>query len=94
MSKFSAKLSLAVLLGSVNLGLAEVAHADVKWVETLRGYCPEVCQKNAEYKYNKENAAYKFAVPGGVNPRATKARGSESVYYVCATQLFWMANRL
>ncbi|RKZ43210.1 MAG: hypothetical protein DRR00_30115 [Candidatus Parabeggiatoa sp. nov. 3] len=22
--------------------------------------------------------------PGGINPRATKARGSESVYYVCA----------
>jgi len=33
----------------------------------------------------KENAAYKFAVPGGINPFAVKARGSESVYYICAT---------
>jgi hypothetical protein len=26
-----------------------------------------------------------FAVPAGINPRATKARGTEQVYYVCAT---------
>ena len=75
MSKFSVKLSLVILLGSLNLGLAEVAKADMKWVETINQYCPTVCQQTD----------YKFAVPGGINPRATKARGSESVYYVCAT---------
>jgi len=76
MSKFSAKLSLVILLGSLNLGVAEVAQADMKWVESLSEFCPTVCQKTD----------YKFAVPGGINPRATKARGSESVYYVCATR--------
>ncbi|RKZ58716.1 MAG: hypothetical protein DRR08_15710 [Candidatus Parabeggiatoa sp. nov. 2] len=60
---------------SLNLGVAEVAQAEVKWVESLNGFCPTVCQQTD----------YKFAVPGGINPRATKARGSESVYYVCAT---------
>jgi hypothetical protein len=74
MSKFSVKLSLVILLGSLNLGLAKVAQADVKWVESLRGFCPTVCQKTD----------YKFAMPGGINPKATKARKSESVYYVCA----------
>ena len=80
MTIFSIRLIMSVL----SLGVAEVAQADMKWFETFNGYCPEVCQKNAEDKHNKENAAYKFAVPGGVNPRATKARGSESVYYICA----------
>jgi hypothetical protein len=73
MSNTFTKLSL--IISVLGLGLAEVAKADVKWVETLRGFCPTVCQQTN----------YKFAVPGGINPRATKARGSESVYYVCAT---------
>ncbi len=30
-------------------------------------------------------ANFKFAVPAGINRKATKARKSESVYYVCAT---------
>ncbi len=45
------------------------------WIETIRQACPSVCQKTD----------YKFAVPAGIHPRATKARGTESVYYVCAT---------
>ncbi|MEK8016876.1 MAG: hypothetical protein VSS75_008405 [Candidatus Parabeggiatoa sp.] len=83
MSNTLTKLSL--VMGVLGLGFSSVAKADMKWVETLRGYCPTVCQEKAADKYNKENAAYKFAVPGGINPRATKARGSESVYYICAT---------
>jgi hypothetical protein len=73
MSNTYAKSS--IVLTVLSLGLAEVAQAEVKWVETGRQYCPTVCQQTD----------YKFAVPGGINPRATKARGSESVYYVCAT---------
>jgi hypothetical protein len=73
-----------LIMSVLSLGLAEVAQADMKWFETINGYCPDVCQKNAENKYNKQHAAYKFAVPGGINPRATKARGSESIYYICA----------
>jgi len=45
-----------LIMSVLSLGLAEVAQADMKWVETLRGFCPTVCQKNAENKYNKENA--------------------------------------
>ncbi|MEK8019349.1 MAG: hypothetical protein VSS75_020955 [Candidatus Parabeggiatoa sp.] len=74
-SKSYAKLSLVVLLSTLSLGLSSVAKADMKWVETIKQYCPTLCQKTD----------YKFAVPGGINPRATQARGSESVYYVCAT---------
>jgi len=75
MSKFSVKLSLVILLGSLNLGIAEVAQAEVKWVESLNGFCPTVCQKTD----------YKFAVPAGIHTKATKARGTEQVFYVCAT---------
>jgi len=66
------------------LRTSEVARADMKWVETIRGYCPTLCQKTD----------YKFAVPGGINPKATKARGSESVYYVCATNIAFAGWRI
>jgi len=81
------KLSKVVLLCTLSLGLSPIAKANMKWIKTINGFCPTVCQKNAEYKYNKENAIYKFAVPAGINPRATKARGTEQVYYVCATNI-------
>ena len=80
-------LTNLLIMSVLSLGLAEVAQADMKWFETFNGFCPTVCQEKAADKYNKENAAYKFAVPGGINPRATKARGSESVYYICAAHL-------
>jgi hypothetical protein len=64
-----------LIMSVLSLGLAEIAQADMKWVETINQYCPTLCQ----------NTDYKFAVPGGINPLATKARGSESVYYICAT---------
>ena len=82
MSNTFTKLSLFISV--LSLGFSAQAFADMKWVETINGYCPTVCQEKAADKYNKENAAYQFAVPGGVNPLATKARGSESVYYICA----------
>jgi hypothetical protein len=75
MSKTFTKLSL--VMGVLGLGFSSVAKADVVWIETINQYCPTLCKKTD----------YKFAVPGGINPRATKARGSESVYYVCATHL-------
>ncbi|MEK8016643.1 MAG: hypothetical protein VSS75_007215 [Candidatus Parabeggiatoa sp.] len=78
-SKSYAKLSLVVLLGTLGLGLSSVAKADMKWFETARYSCPTVCQKNAEYKYNKENAAYKFAVPSGTHSVTGKT------FYICAT---------
>ncbi len=64
-----------VMLLTLSLGLSSAAQAEMKWFETLRHFCPTVCQ----------NTGYKFAVPGGINPKATEVRGSESVYYVCAT---------
>ena len=70
------RLYLVVLLGT--LGLSSVAQADMKWFETMRGYCPDVCQKNAKSKYDKKNAAYKFAVPSGVHKKTGKP------YYICA----------
>jgi len=75
------RLCLVVLLGT--LGLSSVAQADMKWFESMRGYCPDVCQKN-EMKQrdgtyiDKENAAYKFAVPSGVHKKTGKP------YYICA----------
>jgi len=83
MSNTLTKLSL--VMGVLSLGFSSQAKADMKWVETINGFCPTVCQEKAADKYNKENAAYKYAVPSGINPIATKARGSESVYYICAT---------
>jgi hypothetical protein len=74
----------SIVLTVLSLGLAEVAQAEVKWVETLNGFCPTVCQQTD----------YKFAVPGGINPRATKARGSESVYYICATDIGFAGWRI
>ena len=69
------KLSL-VTFCSV-LSLASSVQADMKWIETMRHACPTVCQ----------NTIFPFAVPAGINPKATKARGSESVYYVCAANI-------
>ena len=83
-----------VMLLTLSLGLSSAAQADMKWVETFNGFCPTVCQEKAADKYNKENAAYKFAVPGGINPFAVKARGSESVYYVCATDIGFAGWRI
>jgi hypothetical protein len=70
MSKFSVKLSLVILLGSVNLGLSSVAQADMKWFETINGFCPTVCQ----------GTDYKFAVPSGIHPQTGKT------FYVCSVQ--------
>ena len=73
MSNTFTKLSL--IISVLSLGFSAQTFADMKWVETVRQYCPTTCQQTD----------YKFAVPGGINPRAAEARGSESVYYVCAT---------
>jgi len=69
------RLSLVIFFGTLGLGISSVATADIVWIETIRQACPAVCQKTD----------YKFAVPAGTNPRATKARGTTQVYYVCAT---------
>jgi hypothetical protein len=70
------KLSLVVLLGALTLGLSSVAQADNKWFETVRGYCPDVCQKNAKYG-REENQKYTFAVPAGVHDKG-------KIHYICA----------
>jgi hypothetical protein len=62
------KLSLVVLLGALTLGFSSVAQAELKWVETVRGFCPEVCQ----------NTNYQFAVPSGIHKKTGKT------YYICA----------
>jgi len=72
-----ARLSWVVLLGTISLSLSSVAKADVMWIKAERQACPTVCQQTI----------FKFAVPAGINPRATKARGTEQVYYVCATDI-------
>ncbi len=73
-----------LIMSVLSLGLAEVAQADMKWVETINQYCPTLCQKTD----------YKFAVPAGTNPRAEKARGTEQVYYVCATNIAFAGWRI
>jgi hypothetical protein len=35
-----------------------------------------------------------YAIPAGINPKATKARGSEQVYYVCATNIGYAGWRV
>lgn len=79
-----------LIMSVLSLGFAEVAQADMKWFETINGYCPDVCQKNARtYKkgnpfhkegeyIDKENAAYKFAVPSGIHRKTGKT------HYICA----------
>ena len=57
---------MILLLGT--LGFSSVAQADIKWFETINGYCPEVCQKTD----------HKFAVPSGVHPQTGKT------FYICA----------
>ena len=59
---------MILLLGT--LGFSSVAQADIKWFETMRGYCPEVCQKTD----------HKFAVPSGVHPQTGKT------FYVCSVE--------
>jgi hypothetical protein len=78
MSNTFARLSFATFCGVLTLGLSSVAQADMKWFETINKFCPTVCQKNAESKYNKKNAAYKFAVPSGIHKQTGKT------FYMCA----------
>ena len=81
--------SLALMLvGILGMGFLPIVDAKVVWVkarDTGKSYCPEVCQVTK--KFHSKNPAFNvpYAVPAGINPRATKARGSEQVYYVCAT---------
>ncbi len=36
-----------MIMSVLSLSLAEVAQADMKWVETFNGFCPTVCQEKA-----------------------------------------------
>jgi hypothetical protein len=59
---------LAMLFGSLSLGFVDVAQANMKWVETINGFCPTVCQLTD----------YKFAVPAGIHSVTGKT------FYMCA----------
>jgi hypothetical protein len=41
-------------LGTLSLGFSPVAKADMKWIKTINDFCPTVCQKNAENKYERK----------------------------------------
>ena len=83
MSSLSLKLALAIFLSPLGVGLSSVANADVTWIDNLKGGrlvangCPAVCK----------NSDFKFAVPAGIHTKATKARGTPQVFYVCAANL-------
>jgi len=63
------KLSAVVLLGTMTLGFSSITQAvELKWFETLRGFCPTVC----------ERTNYKFAMPSGIHKQTGKP------YYICA----------
>jgi len=63
------KLSVVVLLGAMTLGFSSITQAvELKWFETLRGFCPTVC----------ERTNYKFAMPSGIHKKTGKP------YYICA----------
>lgn len=67
-----------VLGTTLGLGLSSQAQTNTKWFYSRGHSCPAVCQKNAEYKYNKKNAAYQFAVPSGTHSVTGKT------FYLCA----------
>jgi hypothetical protein len=85
MSRFSPKLAIAVLLGALGLGLSSVATADVKWIQTLRHACPVACQQTKDFHPKHPAFNVPYAVPAGIHHKATKARGTPQVFYVCAT---------
>jgi hypothetical protein len=67
MSNTFARLSLTAVV-YLSLGFSSVAQADMKWFETMRGFCPTVCQ----------GTDYKFAVPSGIHSVTGKT------FYMCA----------
>ena len=62
------KLSFGTFCGVVSLGVLCSDQADMKWIETINGFCPTVCQKTD----------YKFAVPSGIHSVTGKT------FYLCA----------